>query len=419
MRFSKAIRRSDVVRLALFGCITLMLSTAEAQTFSVLHSFQGTDGSYPLGGLVFGKNGILYGTTESGGTGEGTAYSITPHVNGGLAESVIYNFNSSGGQGPSSSLVSSNGVLYGTAPEGGTAGAGTVFELSPGAAGAPWTQTVLYNFQAITDGRGPFAGLTLGLAGVLYGTTTYGGNASCISGLGCGTVFQLTPPAVVGNPWTEAVLYRFQLGADGINPSAGVALASDGSLYGTASGGGQFEGGVVFHLTPPAVQGGAWTESVIYSFASGADGEQPLAPVVISKGGDLYGTTLGGGSAGCGTVFELTPPAVPGNPWNKYTIHSFTCTDGAYPESAVLLKPGVLYGTASGGGSFGAGTIYSLTVPAMPGTPWTETTLHNFQSSSDGSNPVGNLISGVGTALLGTAMSGGSNNMGTVFKLIP
>ena len=419
MSFPSSISLTAVVRLALFGCTTLLLPAAEAQTFSVLHTFVGSDGSYPLGGLVFGQGGILYGTTESGGTGGGTAYSITPHVNGGLAESVIYDFATSGGEGPSSSLVSTNGVLYGTAPEGGSAGAGTVFELSPGVVGGPWTQTVLYNFQAVTDGRGPYASLTFGPAGVLYGTTTYGGNASCTNGLGCGTVFQLTPPAVVGNSWTEAVLYRFQLGADGTNPSAGVALASDGSLYGTTSGGGQFAAGTVFHLTPPAAPGDAWTESVVYSFASGTDGDQPLAPVTISKNGSLYGTTLGGGSFGCGTVFELTPPAVPGNPWNKYTIHSFTCTDGAYPESAVLLKPGLVYGTASGGGSFGAGTIYSLTAPTMPGAPWIETTLHNFQPSSDGADPVGNLIAGVGTALLGTAASGGANDMGTVFKLIP
>ncbi len=411
-----------VLRLVVPCCAILCLAATHgfSQTFTRLHSFAGPDGSYPLGGVVSDASGVLYGTTESGGTGFGTVYSLTPQPsNGTFQESLIYSFSGEEGQGPSGSLLLSSGVLYGTASAGGKYGAGTVFELTRGAIGDPWTFTLIYDFQAQADGNGPFARLTAGPGGLLYGTTTYGGNASCNTGQGCGTVFQLTPPALPGNTWTETVLYRFQFGTDGNNPAAGVVLGPDGSLYGTTAVGGSFNAGTVFQLTPPAIQGGLWTESIIYNFLSGSDGEQPLAAVSLSKSGTLFGTTQGGGNSGCGTVFELTPAPAVGQPWNKYTIHHFRCFDGAYPEAAVLLTQGLIYGTTASGGNSGSGTIFSLRAPQVAGTGWAESTLYNFQPTLDGANPVSNLILNPNGNLIGTAMSGGRNGLGTVFRLTP
>jgi uncharacterized repeat protein (TIGR03803 family) len=127
-------------------------------------------------------------------------------------------------------------------------------------------------------------------------------------------MFQLRPPARIGEAWTETVLYSFAGGSEGANPAAGLVIGPDGSLYGTTQYGGSSNLGTVFRLRSPAKAGKAWTETVLHSFAGGSDGANPVAGLVIGPNGALYGTTTLGGvpytcglGPGCGTVFEVTP----------------------------------------------------------------------------------------------------------------
>ena len=174
-------------------------------------------------------------------------------------------------------------------------------------------ETVLYRFKGGADGNTPVAGLIMDANGTFYGTTFAGGGGS-ITGC-CGTVFELTPPGAGETLWTEKVLYRFKGGADGDTPVAGLIMDANGALYGTTSngGGGSCTGGcgTVFELTPPGAGETLWTEKVLYRFKGGADGDTPVAGLITDANGAFYGTTYGGGggcTAGCGTVFELKAP---------------------------------------------------------------------------------------------------------------
>jgi uncharacterized repeat protein (TIGR03803 family) len=140
-------------------------------------------------------------------------------------------------------------------------------------------------------------------SGALYGTTANGG-----LGQNYGTAFKLTPPTTPGGDWTETILYKFN-GGDGAYPYAGVISDASGALYGAASGGGAYNAGTVFKLTPPATTGGAWTESVLYSFTGGGDGAYPYAGLISDASGALYGAALSGGTNNDGTVFKLAVPA--------------------------------------------------------------------------------------------------------------
>ena len=159
----------------------------------------------------------------------------------------------------------------------------------------------LYSFTGGPDGGDPLAGVAIGANGALYGATSSGGTSNQ------GTVFQLRPPASPGGAWTETVLHDFT-GSDGANPqAAGVVIGKAGPLYGTTVQGGASNAGTVFFFTPPATPGGAWTETVLHSFKGGDDGANPVAGLVIGKNGVLYGTTSSGGTSGGGTVFALEP----------------------------------------------------------------------------------------------------------------
>jgi uncharacterized repeat protein (TIGR03803 family) len=307
----------------------------------------GSDGSLPLGGVIF-NGGSLYGTTSEGGKfKEGTAFELS--VQGGVwNKTSLYDFCSlpscSDGATPSSSLLIYNGNLYGTTSIGGGmgcggSGCGTVFELTLNG-----QETVLYSFQGGSDGANPQAGLIFDSAGNLYGTTSIGGGTGC-GGSGCGTVFKVGPNG------QETVLYSFQGGSDGANPLAGLVFDGAGNLFGTASEGG-IAGpcsnpgcGTVFELS---VDGGF---SVVYSFQGGsADGAMPEATLSFKsskKAGYFFGTTtVGGGSGctngfGCGTVFELAPPSKHNAAWTEYVLIKFTGdkgdTPGSFPHSNVAL----------------------------------------------------------------------------------
>ena len=316
-------------------------------TEQVLYSFGG--GLYD--GLIFDAAGNLYGTMGGGGVGGyGTVFELTPTAGGGWSEEVLYSFGEgTDGGGPYAGVIfDKNGNLYGTTTKGGTYGWGTVFELTP-AAGGGWTETVLHSFNNNgTDGYTPLAGLIFDAVGNLYGTTWHGG----AYGYPGGTVFELTPTA--GGGWTETVLHSFN-GTDGSNPYAGLIFDVAGNLYGTTSNGGDYGLGTVFELTPAA--GGGWTEQVLHSF-NGTDGNGPIAGLIFDKNGDLYGTTAGGGNYGHGTVFELTPTA--GGGWAEQVLLSFEGSGGGDPQSGLIFDAaGNLYGTTQNGGA-GVGTVFEL-----------------------------------------------------------
>jgi uncharacterized repeat protein (TIGR03803 family) len=180
--------------------------------------------------------------------------------------------------------------------------------------------------------------------------------------------------------------------------------------------------------TPPAVL------TPLYSFAGGSDGADPSAPVVLGRGGVLYGTTNFRGTANHGTVFSLTPPAAPGHSWTLTTLYAFAGgSDGADPDSGLAIgSGGVLYGVTYAGGNdgcfqLGCGTVFSLTPPATPGGPWTKAILHTFTGGRDGGTPISGVVMDRSEVLYGTTYSGGTVpcttdgavGCGTVFSLTP
>jgi len=255
------------------------------------------------------------------------------------------------------------------------------------------TETVLHNFTGGPDGALPYAGLVMDRSGNLYGTTSAGGSTSCPGG--CGTVFKLS---LHGSSWILSTLYAFQGGADGQSPLAPLLIASDGTLYGTTFAGGgascvtEFGNGcgTVFRLRPQPNRCAAiscpWIETVLYRFSGGADGGNPdMGPLVLDTSGNLFGTTQIGGSAGAGTVFELTPS---NGSWTETVIHSFSGSDGVYPQSGVVIDAaGNLYGTAdSSDGTGSGGTVFQL---SRSGQTWNLTVLHTFSGSNG--DPVAGL----------------------------
>jgi len=310
------------------------------------------------------------------------------------------------------------GNLYGTAYSGGI-GQGTVFKLKH--SGSSWIFTPLYEFQGGNDGAYPEARVIFGPDGSLYGTTSGGGAGG--SGC-CGTVFNLKPPPtacmVALCDWTETVLYRFKGGTDGNGPNE-VVFDPEGSLYGTTVAGGagncQTGCGVVFKLTPSS---GSWTEKVLYQFSGGADGATPFAPVILDKAGSLYGTTYAGGNLaceagyGCGAVFQLTPS---GAGWLENTLYSFQEeSDGAFPYAGLTFdQSGNLYGAVSDGGASGGGTAFEL----MPsGGSWTEALLYSFTGiPGQQGGPHASLVMDKGGDIYGTTEWDGAYGYGAVFKL--
>ena len=258
------------------------------------------------------------------------------------------------------------------------------------------------------DGNNPYAGLIFDAAGNLYGTTSGGGTSSD------GTVFELTPAA--GGTWTEKVLHSFnQNGTDGYEPFAGLIFDAAGNLYGTTFAGGTYDLGTVFELTPAA--GGTWTEKVLWSFGNGTDGHKLYAGLIFDAAGNLYGTTVGGGTPDLGTVFELTPAA--GGTWTEKVLYNFGGgTDGTAPYGGLIFDAaGNLYGTTSQGGTSNLGTAFELT-PAGGGT-WTEKVLHTFGSGTDGVDLVAGLIFDGAGNLYGMTLRGGTYALGTAFELTP
>jgi len=334
---------------------------------------------------------------------------------------TLYNFGSRPGDGenPQAGVVFDNaGNLYGTTALGGIGSDGTLFQLSPPVnQGGPWTETIIRRLRDTPDGASPEGRVVVNSKGGFF-TTAYSGGAT-----DQGAVLAAFPPVVPGGPWTEKVLYSFgSVLNDGLNPNSGV-IASKHVLYGTTSNGGAKRRGTVFQLTPPAVPSDPWIETILHSFNAGGDAAFPLGELIIDSNGNLFGVTVLGGADNVGAVYEVSPPAVAGDPWTEQVVYSFSGPDGSSPFGRLLLGPnGVLYGTTSGGGAGEAGTVFQLTPPAAQGDPWTQTILYSFTGARDGGSPSAGVIMGKGGRLFGTARTGGSGGPdfgGVVFVLEP
>jgi hypothetical protein len=331
----------------------------------VLHAFaSGTNDGYPLGccplgGVIFDSAGNLYGTARGGAYGWGVVFELSPPGLRGTSwtETVLYNFTgySDGGTPIAGLVLDSSGNLFGTTAEGGAYRGGVVFEVSPPAApGGQWTQTVLHAFLGnANDLYWPSASMLRGGGGVLYGVTQWGGD-------GYGGVFEMDPPMQPGGQWTESVIYSFS-GPDGASPLGALVTDSQGNLYGTTFEGGSnrpLPAGNVFELSPTAISGNPWTLSVLYSFP-GTDGilAYPEAGVIFDKSDNLYGTTnVSTSLKKPGGVFKLAPPRQKGGVWTETVLHYLKGgpSDGSFPfDNLVWGKFGLLYGTAAYGGSGG------------------------------------------------------------------
>ena len=412
-----------------FFVVVLLVSAAWATAHEqVLYRFSGgRDGASPSSGLLLDTAGNLYGTASAGGDpndcstysipGCGVVFELTPSAGGKWREHVLHAFHGgTDGIGPSGNLVfDSTGNLFGTTFRGGNAncsdGCGTVFELSPSADGS-WNESIIYSFRNGSDGALP-AGLVFE-GGNLYGVVTYDGGSS-------GAIYELSPPQLKGEAWTERTLYSFT----GIEMQTNPQLLFDGkdTLFGSWY---QLYScypacGAVFELKR---SGGDWQQASEYAFQGGGYGGEPMAGVVMDSQGNLYGTGAEGGN-NWGIAFELKRS---GDNWTQIMTHNFcsrnNCADGSQPKAPLVFdQAGNLYGTAEGGGTGcsypGCGVVFEL---SRVGNRWTETVLYSFKGPPDGSSPVQGLtLDGKGN-LFGTTPTGGmggDSGYGTVFEVTP
>jgi len=366
--------------------VVYRVNTAGHET--VLYSFTGgADGGQTNAGVIGDSAGNLYGTTYVGGA---SGYGVVYKVDAAGQETVLYSFKggADGGWPYAGVIRDSAGNLYGTTSARGASGYGVVYKLDTAG-----NETVLYSFTGGTDGGAPIAGVVRDSAGNLYGTAGGGIVSACFGG--CGVVYKLDTTG------RETVLYTFTGGADGANPSAGVTGDSAGNLYGTTSGGGLANAGVVYKLDK------AGHETVLYSFTGGADGGIPWTGVLRDSKGNLYGTASSGGTPCCaGVVFKVSASG------QETVLYTFTGgTGGSYPNGVIRDSAGNLYGTTGGGGTANVGMVYMLDAAGQ------ETVLYGFPGPADGSYPYAGVIRDSAGNLYGTTVSGGPANAGVVYKL--
>jgi len=405
--------RPNILCAVLVFCAATAMPSP-AQSFTTVVNFNLFHGVNSGASLVQGSDGSFYGTAELGGVGGGTVFKMS---SGGKL-TLLHSFGGGNGAYPVSGLVQgADGNFYGTTSQGGAHhnctnigldGCGSVFRISPAG-----TATTLHSFDG-SDGAYLVSGLVQATDGNFYGTTFEGGNLGCASPHGCGTVFKITPGG------TLTTLLSFG-GSDGAFPEAGLVQGADGNLYGTTGGGGATGFGTVFRITF------AGTLTTLYNFCSQPncmDGWGPTAALVQAADGNFYGTTAAGGiyndcfdlTGACGTVFRITPAG------RLTTLHSFDNSDGANPNGLVQATDGNFYGTTLDGGDstcnslYGCGTVFEITPNG------TLTTLHVF-AGPDGAFPDGELVQATNGKFYGTTHGGGDpacefgSGCGTAFRL--
>ncbi len=392
--------------VALFLCA----GAVKASTTEVIYSFAGAeDGEYCDTDVAIDAAGNLYGTSVLGGAfGGGTVWQLSP-VGGGWVHTVLYSFTggADGGEPYKGVTLDKAGNLYGTAVTGGSGscegGCGVTYKLTK--SGTTWTQRVIHAFTGGDDGSGPGARVAVDNRGNVYGMTPTGGAN------GVGTIYFLHAKA--NGDWAFRVIHTFTGGSDGSSGSAGKLLLRGGHVYGAATTGGANGSGTVFKLTPTPA--GEWDFNLLYSFHGAPDGIFPYGALLFDAQGNLYGTTYYGGANGLGTVYKLSPN--PAGEWSETVLYSFKAgTDGNSSISNLVAAAGNLYGTTSEGG-LGSGTIFKLT-RRQNGT-WTESLPHSFENSPDGAFPYAGMVGdGTGT-FFGATVHGGDGGDGTIYKFIP
>jgi len=410
------------------ACTGLLAMPAAAQTFTNLHSFTAmsgltnSDGANPYAGLTLSGN-TLYGTAAYGGSFcVGTVFAVntdgTGFTNLHSFAAMIDTFPSpspsgwtnSDGACPFAGLILSGNTLYGTAYGGGSSDNGTVFAVNTDGTGF----TNLHSFTASSYEEYPYTNINsdgaFPDAGLILSGNTLYGTASRGGNSDNGTVFALNTDGTGFTTLHSFTALSNSTNSDGAYPCAGLILSGN-TLYGTAVRGGISGNGTVFALN---IDGTGFT--TLHSFTGGSDGAFPDSGLILS-GNTLYGTALDGGISGNGTVFALNTDGTGFTNLYSFTaLSNSTNSDGAYPCAGLILSGNTLYGTA-GGGSFGNGTVFALNTD---GTGFT--TLHNFAGyPSDGTNPQAGLILS-GNTLYGTTcgimiFGGGSPGLGTVFSL--
>jgi uncharacterized repeat protein (TIGR03803 family) len=406
MRFMQRRARSSVRELAgvsvtLAVGIVLVLGSpmaGSAQTFEVLHEFQGgtEDGAVPLerGVLLQGNDGYFYGTTGGGGN-RGTVFQMD--TSGTIT--ILHAFTGSpDGAFPASGLIQAmDGALYGTTTRGGggpcgAVGCGTVYKIT-----TTGQYTQLWAFNGM-NGESPNGALIQGTDGYFYGTTWRGGT------LDYGVVFKMDAAGMA------TTVHEFSL-SEGAFPNASLIQARDGLLYGTTVGGGPSGRGTIFSMDPSGA-----SFSVVHAFGP-TEGLSPLSALLEASDGHLYGTTSQGGGPGCGgdgcgTTFRIDLGGA-----NFLQLHAFNEPfDGSFPRAPLIqARDGLFYGTTPLGASVvgcervGCGTIFSMNAAGAI------TILHAF-SGADGHAATG-IIQGVDDAFYGTTMGGGSADQGVVYRL--
>lgn len=343
-----------------------------AWTLTTLYSFvpYGSGGYVPVSDLVRDQAGAFYGTTFSGGDATcncGVVYKLVPPVTGGTwTESQLYAFTgNSDGRLPAAATLAltTKGTLYGVTVRGGTWDSGVIYQLTT-KNGKTYTESVLYSFGDLADASTPSGGILMDSAGNLYGVASQGG------AFGGGAVYRYVPASQT-HAAQESLLFSFGASTTtGTAPNGNLVFDVGGNIYGvTNTGGSTNDYGVVYSLAPAKT---TWTETILYTFSK-SSGVNPVGGLSWNHtNNNLYGTTssLNGLTSGDGTVFKLVPPAVKGGAWTESTLFEFSYSvTGGYPTGAPTRdsKTGTLYGTAYNGGVVGCdlfcGTIWSIANP--------------------------------------------------------
>lgn len=411
--------KSPLLVYALLAGMSFLTGSATAQTFTTLYNFTNSpDGSFPKGNLILSGN-ALYGTAKYGGTNDsGIVFAISTNGSNYTILHTCGLTNSSDGADPANGLVLSGSTLYGTASAGGAYGYGAVFALNTNGSGF----TNLHNFSTATyvpaisrytnnDGTGPFQSAVVLGGNTLYGTA-FGGGLN-----GVGTVFSLNTNGsnflvlhTFGPSALESAMTGNVTNSDGIQPESTLLLAGN-TLYGTAAEGGTNGFGTVFAM---GTNGSNFM--VLHTFGPllldtnldqlTNDGFASQGSALILSGNTLYGTTSLGGFQPYGTVFALNT-----NGSNFMDLHDFTNgPDGASPYSGLILSGNKLYGAATGGGTHGFGTVFTLDTSGS-----NFMVLYTFNAATNGYASQGLILAG--NTFYGTTADGGSTGDGTVFSL--